>query len=75
MNVAVGLMLIEGIGQALEPDTDLLRASVPFLQEAMRRRMQGDISPNETRLKGVVKTWWQRKLKGVPVLGSWVGEE
>jgi aarF domain-containing kinase len=46
-NVAVAIMLLEGIGRQLEPDMDLLKAAVPFLQEAIRTRIEGDISTTE----------------------------
>ena len=39
INIAVGLMLVEGIGQRLDPDMDLLTASLPFLNLAIQRQL------------------------------------
>jgi aarF domain-containing kinase len=49
-NVAVAIMLLEGIGRQLEPEMDLLKAAVPFLQEAIRTRISGDVSTNEQNI-------------------------
>jgi aarF domain-containing kinase len=46
-NVAVALMLIEGIGRQLEPDIDLLKASGPFLAQAIRTRINRNVSKTE----------------------------
>jgi aarF domain-containing kinase len=54
-NVAVAIMLLEGIGRQLEPEMDLLKAAVPFLQEAIRTRIEGDISTTEKNLWGFWK--------------------
>lgn len=62
VNIAVGLMLIEGMGRKLEPKMDLLKASVPFLKEALHRRMAGEISRNEEAITNFFKVWWRQKL-------------
>ncbi|KAI8903161.1 atypical/ABC1/ABC1-C protein kinase [Gorgonomyces haynaldii] len=50
VNIGVGLMLVEGIGRQLEPEMDLLKAAVPFLTQAIERRIEGDVSSNESAL-------------------------
>lgn len=35
VNVAISIMLLEGMGRRLEPSMDLLHASIPFLRKAM----------------------------------------
>lgn len=61
VNVGVGLMLIEGIGRQLEPEMDLLGASVPFLKEATLKRLGGEKSTSEILftnwLKNRVRIW------------------
>jgi predicted unusual protein kinase regulating ubiquinone biosynthesis (AarF/ABC1/UbiB family) len=61
-NIAVGLMLIEGLGQQLDPEMDLLKASVPFLKEAVKRRLDGEVSKNEMVMTNIFKSWWKRIL-------------
>ncbi|KAJ3326188.1 hypothetical protein HDV06_000064 [Boothiomyces sp. JEL0866] len=46
-NVGVAIILLEGVGKQLEPDLDLLKASVPFLSKAIKNRVQGDVSKTE----------------------------
>jgi aarF domain-containing kinase len=50
-NIAVAILLVEGIGKRLDPNMDLLRASVPFLSEAVRTRFTGTVSQAEKNLK------------------------
>ena len=58
VNVGVGLMLIEGIGRNLEPEMDLMQAALPFLQEALLRRWDGDVSASEIAFKEWMSHRW-----------------
>jgi aarF domain-containing kinase len=53
-NIGIAIMLIEGMGKKLEPDMDLLKASLPFLAKAIRNRLYGNISAAE---KGFFRYW------------------
>ena len=55
-NIGIAIMLIEGMGKKLEPDMDLLKASVPFLATAIRNRLSGNVSATEI---GFFKNWRQ----------------
>ncbi|KAL2914235.1 hypothetical protein HK105_206179 [Polyrhizophydium stewartii] len=69
-NVAVSIMLLEGMGRQLEPSMDLLKASVPFLRLAIASRLEGVVSNNEV-------TMWRalRKSAAEMVLGRWFGPQ
>ncbi|KAJ3272250.1 hypothetical protein HDV01_005789 [Terramyces sp. JEL0728] len=54
-NVGVAIILLEGVGKQLEPDLDLLKASVPFLSKAIRNRVQGKVSRTEIGLWNYLK--------------------
>ena len=56
-NLVVAIFIIEGVGKRLEPETDLLSASVPFLTEAIRLRLMGNVSKTEDTLKQLVKDY------------------
>ena len=58
-NLGVAIMLMEGVGKRLDDQMDLLKASVPFLREAVKLRLQGHISENE---RGFV-SYWKSEIK------------
>jgi predicted unusual protein kinase regulating ubiquinone biosynthesis (AarF/ABC1/UbiB family) len=62
VNVAVGIALVEGIGKRLDPSQDLLKASIPFLKQAVYRRIKGDVSRNEDSLVKYVMAWCKNKI-------------
>eukprot|EP00842_Homolaphlyctis_polyrhiza_P006066 jgi/Hompol1/6460/HPOL_004991-RA len=47
VNIAISIMVLEGVGRQLEPSMDLLRASVPFLRKAVAKRLEGHVSTSE----------------------------
>ena len=53
-NLVVAIFIVEGIGKRLEPEQDLLRASVPFLKQAVRLRLKGNVSHTEDTLKSLI---------------------
>jgi aarF domain-containing kinase len=66
-NVAVSIMLLEGIGRQLEPDMDLLKAAIPFLQEAIRTRIEGDVSTNEQNIWNFWKERGNKLLDAISI--------
>ena len=64
-NLVVAIFIIEGIGKRLEPDTDLLNASVPFLTEAIRLRLKGNVSQTEDALKQLIQDYWIQAFRKV----------
>lgn len=62
VNIAVGLLLVEGIGKHLNPQTDLLKASVPFLKEAVSKRIDGDASMTGKSIYNIMISWCKSKL-------------
>ncbi|KAI8900887.1 ABC1 family-domain-containing protein, partial [Globomyces pollinis-pini] len=56
-NVAVAILLLEGIGRQLEPEMDLLKASIPFLKQAFMARMDGDISSTESHFVTLIRSY------------------
>ncbi|KAH9250380.1 hypothetical protein BASA81_011860 [Batrachochytrium salamandrivorans] len=56
VNIAISVMLLEGMGQQLEPSMDLLRASVPFLRKAISQRLDGHVSYSELSVWNTIRS-------------------
>lgn len=62
-NIGVAIMLMEGVGQRLDADSDLLKAAVPFLTQAVKLRMKGSVSETE---KSFVQ-YWKARIFGIGI--------
>lgn len=64
-NIAVACLLMEGMGSQLDPDMDLLKASIPFLSQAIKLRMKGNVSSNERDFWSYFWGYWLKLLNQV----------